>query len=61
MGLLKNKIEFDNERKGKFKSDNIISLMRDPISKDMRSHVKSFSKLKKYDPISKCPLQESRS
>ena len=25
------------------------------------SHIKSFSKLKKFDPISKCPLKESRS
>ena len=39
----------------------IIIVMRDPIQKAMKSHIKSFSQLKKFDPISKCPLKKLRS
>ena len=53
--------------KKKFESYNVLDLVWDNHY-DERSHIKSyeilyktFSKLIKFDPISKCPLKESRS
>ena len=43
--------------KKKFESDNVLDLVLDNHY-DERSHIKSFSKLKKFDPISKYPLKE---
>ena len=43
------------ERKDKFESDNVFNLVWDNHC-DARSHIKSFSKLKNFDPISKCPV-----
>ena len=48
------------ERKENFESDNVLDLIWDNHY-DERSHIKSFSKLKKFDPVSKYPLKESRS
>ena len=54
------KITYNMKReKKKFESDNVLDLVRDNHY-DERSHIKSFSKLTKFDRINKCPLKESR-
>ena len=47
------------ERKEKYESYNVLNLVWNNHC-DARSHIKGFSKLKKFDPICKCPLKESR-
>ena len=48
------------ERKENFENDNVLDLVCDNHC-DTRSHIKSFSKMKELNPISKCPLRGSRS
>ena len=49
-------------REEKFESDTVLDLVWDKHC-DARSHIKSYQipykKLKKFDPISKCPLNKS--
>ena len=48
-----------NMKREKFESYNVLDLVWDNHC-DAGSHLKSFRNLKKLDPISSCPLKESK-